>query len=61
MERTIIAWNLPNMITIPLMAAVGFLIAGIVWQLAKNVTGKGGNTPGGRTSDPAAADFALGY
>lgn len=58
MERTIIAWNLPNMITIPLMAAIGFLIAGVIWQLAKNVTGA---APGGRTASPALADVAEGY
>lgn len=39
MERNLISITLPNMITIPLMAAIGFLIAGLVWQIAKNVTG----------------------
>lgn len=29
MERTIISWNVPNIITIWLMAAIGFLVVGI--------------------------------
>lgn len=29
MERTIISWNIPNIITIWLMAAIGFLVVGI--------------------------------
>jgi hypothetical protein len=33
LERTLISWNLPNMITIPLMAAIGFLAVAVVWQL----------------------------
>lgn len=35
MERTLISWNFPNMITIPLMAGLGFLILGTAWQLFK--------------------------
>jgi len=49
MDRTLIAWNVPNMITIPLMAAIAFLVVGTVWQLfmkggmgrAQTVTGGG--------------------
>lgn len=33
MERTLISWNLPNLITVPLMAAIGFLVAGVLYQL----------------------------
>ena len=41
MDRTLIAWNLPNMITIPLMAAIGFLIAGAAWQVVRSRMGGG--------------------
>lgn len=32
MERTLISWNMPNLISIPLMAFGGFLVAALVWQ-----------------------------
>lgn len=32
MERTLISWNVPNLITVPLMAFLGFLLASVVWQ-----------------------------
>lgn len=35
MERTLISWNLPNMITIPIMAILGWFLLGLVWQIAK--------------------------
>ena len=46
MERTLIAWNLPNWITILLMAAVGYLVLGVgaslvTGQLAKSGGGGG--------------------
>lgn len=34
MERTLISWNVPNLITIPLMAFAGFLLLSLVWQFA---------------------------
>ncbi len=36
MERTLISWNVPNLITIPLMAFAGFLLLSLVWQVAGN-------------------------
>lgn len=33
MDRTLIAWNLPNWITVVLMAAVGFMVLGLASQL----------------------------
>lgn len=36
MDKTLIAWNVPNIVTIWLMAAVGFLIAGIGAQIIMN-------------------------
>ena len=45
MERTLIAWNVPNMITIPLMAAVGFLAVAVVWQLVLKVQGSQSDAP----------------
>lgn len=53
MERTLIAWNLPNMITIPLMAAIGFVAAGLIWQLVRNV---GGMAPAGSASVAQTAE-----
>jgi hypothetical protein len=41
MDRTLIAWNVPNMVTVPLMAFLGFLLLGLVWQLVSRI-GKGG-------------------
>lgn len=35
MERTIISWNLPNWITILLMAGAGYAILGLLAQLLK--------------------------
>jgi hypothetical protein len=35
MERTLISWNLPNWITIVLMAAFGYALVGIGAQLLK--------------------------
>jgi hypothetical protein len=32
MERTLISWNLPNWITIVIMAAAGYAILGLVAQ-----------------------------
>lgn len=32
MERTLVSWNMPNLITVPLMAFAGFLLAALVWQ-----------------------------
>lgn len=42
MERTLISFNVPNLITIPLMAFGGFLLAGMIWQLMR----KSGVAPG---------------
>ena len=37
MERTLISWNIPNLITVPLMAFVAFLVVGVVYQLVVKV------------------------
>lgn len=34
MERTLISWNVPNLITIPLMAFLGFLLISLIYQFA---------------------------
>jgi hypothetical protein len=34
MERTLISWNIPNLITVPLMAFAGFVVVGLLFQLA---------------------------
>lgn len=52
MERTIISFNLPNLITIPLMAFLGFLVVGLIWQVAQRAMGQ---------SDDASASTAGGY
>lgn len=33
MERTMISWNLPNWITVVLMAAAGYAVLGVVRQV----------------------------
>lgn len=53
MDRTLISWNIPNLITIPLMAFVTFLIVGLVWQLVQKGVSGG--------SAPADANNAGGY
>lgn len=35
MEETIITWNVPNWITVVVMVAVGFLVLGLVSQIAR--------------------------
>jgi hypothetical protein len=35
MERTLISWNLPNWITISLMAAASYALLGVITQLLK--------------------------
>jgi hypothetical protein len=35
MERTIISWNLPNWITILLMASAGYAVLGLIVTLLK--------------------------
>ena len=35
MERTLISWNLPNWITISLMAAASYALLGLITQLLK--------------------------
>lgn len=42
MERTLISWNIPNLITIPLMAFIAFLVVGLIYQLAMKAVGKSG-------------------
>ena len=41
MERTLISWNVPNLITIPLMAFLGFLIFGLLWQVIMQWSSQG--------------------
>lgn len=35
MERTLISFSPANLITVPAMAFLGFLLAALIWQLAK--------------------------
>lgn len=45
---TLISWNIPNMITVPLMVFVTFLIAALVWQFIRPMLpNSGGSTQGG--------------
>lgn len=43
MERSLISWNLPNLITIPAMAILGWLLIVVFWQLAMRGFGSTGN------------------
>ncbi len=50
MERTLISWNVPNLITVPLMAFAGFVAVAVIWQLVMRMRGGGGgeaSTAGG--------------
>lgn len=46
MERTLISWNLPNWITIVLMAALGYAVLGGVAQLVKKNSASSGQAGG---------------
>lgn len=39
MDRTLISFNLPNLITITLMAAVGYLAVAAIYQVASRAVG----------------------
>lgn len=46
MERTMISFNIPNLVTINVMAWLGFLIFGMLYQaIAKRRTGSSGGAP----------------
>lgn len=47
MERTLISWNLPNWITIVLMATAGYLLFGLASQF---IIGASGNTTAANNS-----------
>ena len=47
MERTLISWNLPNWITVMLMAAAGYAVLGLVAQLMKQQQTQAASTVGG--------------
>jgi hypothetical protein len=42
LERTLISWNIPNLITIPLMAFAGFLLLAVIWQFVGRMAPDGG-------------------
>jgi hypothetical protein len=46
MDRTLISWNLPNWITVVLMAALGYAVLGGVAQFVKR-NGAGDGQAGG--------------
>lgn len=56
MERTLITWSVPNIVSIWLMAAVGFLVAGLIAQLIVKYTGGGGQTVEGSPA-PASSGY----
>jgi hypothetical protein len=48
MEKTLVSVNVPNLITINLMAWIGFLIAVVIWQLiGKRFAPQTASTDGG--------------
>lgn len=52
MERSIIQWNVPNLVSITLMAAVGFVLIGFVKSALRGFGKKsGGNTPNRQASN----------
>ena len=46
MERTLISWNLPNWITVVVMAALGYVALGAIAQVVKR-NGAGSGQAGG--------------
>lgn len=42
MDRNLISWNLPNWITILLMAGAGYAVLGVMAQIIKRQPGSGG-------------------
>lgn len=49
MDRSLISWNIPNLITIPLMAVLGWFLIVIVWQLAMKAWPSNGGPQGSST------------
>jgi hypothetical protein len=47
MERTLISWNLPNWITIVLMAAAGYAVLGVAAQVLQRRSGGMPSSAGG--------------
>lgn len=52
MERTLISWNLPNWISVILMAAAGYFLLGLIAQVFKQ---------GGVGAASGAAQTTAGY
>jgi hypothetical protein len=46
MERTLISWNLPNWITITIMAAASYAVLGLLSQLLKQQQQQAGTVGG---------------
>ena len=46
MERTLISWNLPNWITVVVMAALGYAALGAIAQVVKRNGASGGQAGG---------------
>jgi hypothetical protein len=47
-KGTLISWNIPNMITVPAMAFLAFLLVAVIWQLVvKAMPSNAGNNAGG--------------
>jgi hypothetical protein len=57
MDRTLISWNVPNMVTVPLMAFGAFLVVGLIWQLVMKAQGKSGPVD---NNAPAPVDVSTG-
>ena len=48
MDRTYISFNLPNLITIPVMAVLGWFVLGLIWQIVKKAGTPIGDGNGGQ-------------
>lgn len=55
MDRTLISFSVANLITVPVMAFLGFLLAALIWQLAKRAV------PGLADDGGDAGDVGGGY
>lgn len=52
LERSLIAWNIPNLITVPLMAGLGFLLLAVLYQVGSKAFGRQ-PAPDGSVGGPA--------
>lgn len=51
MDRTYISWNIPNLVSVALMAAIAWLLFGLVVQVSKKYVGSSASAAQVNTDD----------